>query len=181
MWRVIVAIGLVMVTTLVVTPPATLACSCVMMTPEEHLREADAAFVGLLVSREDPRGGSSAEEVAWTFRVEQVAKDELEETIEVMSPVEPASCGFQLRDGARAGILLHRGNGTWHGSMCSVIGADQMLAAAGETYPPLPAGTLDSGPVLPDESPTVTRNWIIVAVLAVITAGGWGFYRWRWH
>jgi hypothetical protein len=180
MWRVIVAIGLV-ATALVVTPSATLACSCVMMTPEEHLREADAAFVGLLVSREDPRGGSSAEEVAWTFRVEQVAKGELEETIEVMSPVEPASCGFQLRDGARAGILLNRGNGTWHGSMCSVISADAMLASASETYLPLPAATLESEPALPDEGSAVSLGWIIAAMLAAIAAGGFVFCRWRWH
>ena len=140
MWRIIVAIGLVFGMSVVVTPPAALACSCVAMSPAEQLRGANAAFVGTLISVGAGDESYGGEEIDWTFQVEQVVKGELGSTVDVRSPVDTGACGFQMAEGMRVGIFLHKADGRWHGSMCGQVGADALLATTQPTPAPDASG-----------------------------------------
>lgn len=143
-WRGVLVVGLVCGLTLISAQFAQ-ACSCAALDPREHLDLADAAFVGTLISREEPSSGpvySGGEEVTWTFQVERAVKGDLGDVIEVQSPIDGAACGFGIAVGQRVGVFLFENGGQWHGGSCGVIDADALLRAI--EAPPAPDG---SGPV----------------------------------
>lgn len=100
---------------------AALACSCALGDPVTRLAEADAAFVGALIDVEEPEPDeegaiSSADQVPWTFELEETVKGDLESPLIVMSPWSGASCGFELALGSRVGVFLYRDpGGGWQG------------------------------------------------------------------
>ena len=110
------------------------ACSCVRPDAERDLARADAAFVGTLVSSR-VRGNDGYS----TFDVESVAKGELEPTVVVRSAASGASCGLELEEGTRTGLLLSREGGEWTSTLCVQIAAEELLAA-GAPRPPAAAG-----------------------------------------
>lgn len=118
-----------------------LACSCAGGDPRDQVAEADAAFVGQLIAREQaPSSGgivSSGGMVTWTFRVDVSVKGDLPSEVDVQSPASGASCGFEIPVGRQAGVLLTEGGGNWHGGLCTQMEPDVLLEAAG----PLPAPT----------------------------------------
>jgi hypothetical protein len=133
----------VVATSLVFAPPAR-ACSCVLGDVHTALKGADAAFVGALVSRDEPSPGrspsgdplySSGEIVTWHFRVDQVFKGPLGRSVDVLSAVSGASCGFEVKPGEPIGILLRREDGAWKGSLCGQVEPAKLRRAA----KPLPA------------------------------------------
>lgn len=146
MWRVLMAIGLVL-GVVVFSTENTVACSCAAMSPREQLEQADAAFVGTLIAREPETVSSDGsifggEEVAWTFEVEQAVKGEFGDTVDVQSPIDTAACGFGVIEGQRIGVFLYEHQGQWHGGSCGTVDPDTLLRAV--QPPPAPDG---SGPV----------------------------------
>jgi hypothetical protein len=124
-------------------PPA-LACVCVAGDPRDGLAESDAAFVGKLIRTDTPTRPdiSSGEETTWTFRVDVAVKGDLGGEVVVRGYSPGGSCGFQVPASGRLGVLLHNEAGHWRGGLCSQMGVDELLAAAGAL--PKPNGV---GPV----------------------------------
>jgi hypothetical protein len=103
------------------------ACSCVEMDLGSRLPEADGAFVGTYVDREPLSDGRAA----WTFVVERVVKGPFGPTAVVRTSGDGASCGIELFDGPRAGLLLDRANdGVWESSLCQQVPPNELLAFA---------------------------------------------------
>ena len=90
---------ILLVTTVAAWPVETaLACSCVPRDPGPMLEQADAAFIGRVVSYIDPPMDgvwSSSDPVTYTFAVESVAKGDLSAFVQVVSAFSGASCGFE--------------------------------------------------------------------------------------
>ena len=109
------------------------ACSCAEMDLGSRLPEADGAFVGTYVDR-DPLSDGRA---AWTFVVERVVKGPFGPTAIVRTSGDGASCGIELFDGPRAGLLLDRSNdGVWESSLCQQVPPNELLAFAQSSDPP---------------------------------------------
>ncbi len=80
-----------------------LACSCVQMTPELALANADIAWVGVVTAADgdDP--------VRYTFAVEQMVKGELAITVDVVSSRSSAGCGMEFALAQRWRIYARNG------------------------------------------------------------------------
>jgi MYXO-CTERM domain-containing protein len=117
-------------------PECAYACSCAPVEPEEALARADAAFVGTLVERKEPRGAivSSGDPVTLVFAVERTLKGELGERVDVATVRDSASCGIQADVGQTIGLFLERDGERWTSGLCSQLAAE----SAGWTgYAPL--------------------------------------------
>jgi hypothetical protein len=139
------------------------ACSCVEMDLGSRLPEADGAFVGTYVDR-DPLSDGRA---AWTFVVERVVKGPFGPTAIVRTSGDGASCGIELFDDPRAGLLLDRANdGVWESSLCQQVPPNQLLAFAQNGHPPVstiaPIGTAWS-----IESKVALVGALVVAVVTL--------------
>jgi hypothetical protein len=100
-----------------------------------RLPEADGAFVGTYVDR-DPLSDGRA---AWTFVVERVVKGPFGPTAVVRTSGDGASCGIELFDGPRAGLLLDRAtDGVWESSLCQQVSPNELLAFAQNSQEPDP-------------------------------------------
>ncbi len=71
------------------------ACSCMQMTPEIALTNADAAWVGVVTTIGNG-GADPNEPVQYTFAVEQMLKGELAITADVRSSRSSAGCGQEF-------------------------------------------------------------------------------------
>lgn len=121
-------------------------CSCAYGDPRTRLAEADAAFVGELVTKESPTPGpggySTGQQVTYTFNVEQSVKGDLEKSVDVESPAGTSSCGLGAAEGQRIGLLLYREGDVWRSGLCAQMDPDTLIEAAS----PLPKPT-STGPV----------------------------------
>lgn len=113
-----------------------------MYDVRERLPEAAGAFVGTLVSRNDPHPGgdalSSATLVRYRFQVERAVKGGIPSgTIDVWSSWSGASCGLETPVGRRTGLLLRHEDGRWLSSLCEQADPD-VLIRAGRPLPPPP-------------------------------------------
>ena len=73
------------------------------------------------------------------FVVDNVVKGELGSTVEVSSPADGATCGFELERDVATGILLSAdpdGEG-WTSGLCGQIAVGELVAAVGATDEPL--------------------------------------------
>ncbi len=123
--------------------PHAKACSCAVYDVRERLPGAAGAFVGTLMSRDDPQPTgnvlSSATLVRYRFQVERAVKGDIPSgTIDVWSSGSGASCGLETPVGERAGLLLRNEDGRWLSSLCEQANPD-VLIRAGQPLPP-PAG-----------------------------------------
>ncbi|HKY75600.1 MAG TPA: hypothetical protein VJS45_05650, partial [Acidimicrobiia bacterium] len=123
--------------------PHAKACSCAVYDVRERLPEAAGAFVGRMVSRDDPQstgdGFSSATLVRYRFLVERAVKGDIPSgTIDVWSSASGASCGLETPVGERTGLLLRHEDGRWLSSLCEQADPD-VLIRAGQPLPP-PSG-----------------------------------------
>jgi hypothetical protein len=124
---------LILVAGVFVTGAPARACSCAEMDLGPRLSEADGAFVGTYVDR-DPLSDGRA---AWTFVVERVVKGQFGPTAIVRTSGSGASCGIELFDGPRAGLLLDRANDRiWESGLCQQVPPNQLLAFAQNTHRP---------------------------------------------
>lgn len=131
----------------VAVPPSPAgACSCANGDPRDRLTAADGAFIGELVGRREtgPLGSivSSGRDVIYTFEVADVFKGDLGATVDVHSPAEGVSCGFEVTPGEEIGVLLEASGGKWQSGLCGQIEPRELRAAAA----PLPAPS-GRGPV----------------------------------
>jgi hypothetical protein len=116
------------------------ACSCVRPDVPVLLAQADAAFVGTLVSRRpvSPPGPGptlSTDPDIFTFRVDESVKGGLSGEVEVRSARSGASCGLEVGVGQQAGLFLRRDGNTWHSNLCWQVAPSALLDAGR----PLPA------------------------------------------
>ena len=116
---------------LVVGTPAR-ACSCAEVDLSVRLPEADGAFVGTFVGR-DPLDEQT---VAITFSVERVVKGDFGPSAIVRTSAFGASCGIELLDGPRTGLLLDRAaDGVWESGLCQQVAPGALLAMGGDRPP----------------------------------------------
>lgn len=111
-----------------------LACSCARVVPARDLATYDAAFVGRLLSHrvEHPNAPirSSLDPAYWTFHVDRVVKGELPARLVVRTAASGASCGLELRDGDRVGLLLTSAGGAYTSGLCSQVDPDVLARFA---------------------------------------------------
>ncbi len=110
------------------------ACSCAIVDPRAGLTEADGAFIGVLVKREE-----QVSSALLTFRVEEVFKGEIGSTITVRTSLSGGSCGIELSSGGRTGLLVTRQDGGWSGHLCWQVEPAKLREAARPL--PRPEGT----------------------------------------
>lgn len=102
------------------------ACSCIPPNPWRYLQQADGAFVGRLVSREETSNGRAV----LVFSVERSVKGRLGATVEVETANNGAACGIETSVGQRIGLFLMREGGRWTGHLCWQVSPEDLLAAA---------------------------------------------------
>ena len=130
---------------LVVPPlPQAAACSCAPVNVGEQLPEADGAFVGRLLSRDDPEPVdgvlSSATVVRYRYQVERAVKGDIGPgPVDVWSAWSGVSCGPETPVGERVGLLLRRVDGRWASSLCEQADPDALEQAAPAPSSPTPA------------------------------------------
>ena len=106
------------------------ACSCALPDAREALARSDGAFVGTLESRR-----AAGQNALLVFRVDRALKGSIGRRVTVVTPSNGAACGIELQIGTRAGLVLDRMGGAWHGSLCAQFEPSELLAAV----LPLPA------------------------------------------
>ena len=93
----------------VAAPPPVGACSCTGLDDRQALAQADVAFVGEVVARDEPTApGSSLDPAVWTFRVRTVFKGEAAALQGVASAMSGASCGLELPTDGSAVLVFAR-------------------------------------------------------------------------
>jgi len=129
---------------LVVPPlPQAAACSCAPVDVGERLPEADGAFVGRLLSRDDPEpvdgALSTATLVRYRYQMERAVKGDIPAgTVDVWSARSGVSCGLETPVGERAGLLLRRQDSRWASSLCEQTDPDALEQAAPAPAPASP-------------------------------------------
>ncbi len=139
------ALAFVLASFAVIVPYSAFACSCPVENPFVRLEDADAAFVGELLSRPvdgelDNHGTLNG---IYEFQVEQTVKGVLPDIVQVVSQLDGASCGFNAGVGQRVGIFLNKEGDRWTGGACTEIDPDVLLALVQRQ--PLPDG---EGPIV---------------------------------
>ena len=99
--------------------------SCIHPEPRRQIKDADAAFVGRF---ESSRGDGMGKR--WmTFRVEQVVKGELGESVEVHEPGISSAGLPNFSPGDRVGLMMNRhADGTWR-SQCQQAEPEELADA----------------------------------------------------
>jgi hypothetical protein len=112
------------------------ACSCAAGTPRERLKGASAAFIGTVVAKRrivPPTGPDGArpegDDLVYTFRVERWFKRRLPRHVVIRTNSSGASCGFDIRRGARVGLLLYRYHARWESGLCGLISVRDLRRA----------------------------------------------------
>lgn len=156
----------VLVAGLVVVGSPARACSCVEMDLSARLPDADGAFVGTYVDRDS----IGEQQAAWTFEVERVVKGAFGPRAIVRTSAFGASCGIELFDSPRTGLLLERAeDGVWESGLCHQVSPEQLLAFADDSHPPDPA----VAPIGTAWSPTSKAAAIAVLVVAAAAVVIW--------
>jgi hypothetical protein len=144
---------------LVVASPAH-ACSCAETDLDRWLPEAEGAFVGVFVER----NALSQQRVTMTFEVQRVVKGEFGPTAVVRTNAYGASCGLELLDGPRTGLLLDRAaDGVWESGLCQQVPPEELLAFAPGVPP---------DPGVEPIGPHTGWPWWVYAFLGSFVVGG---------
>jgi len=101
----------------------------------QRLDSADAAFIGRVLETRPAPARDGVRELVYVFAVDSLVKGELDERVEVVSPLGGAACGFELQRDEAEGILLRRDTirEVWIGGLCGQIAVGELIAAAEET------------------------------------------------
>lgn len=160
--RVLAAALLAAVPILASVSPAA-ACTCANWTDTQKLENADAAFIGHVVSTSesrvlDPDGRGPYTELTHIFEVQTVVKGQFEQLTEVVAGQHSGVCGLPgvVTSGARSGILIYvTDDGVNRSGLCSIVDADELLAIAGNSgYPPLPVSNQNILGIVEPETPS---------------------------
>ena len=130
--RLVLALVVAATAALAATAGPAYACSCAPPDPRSLLGQADGAFVGRLVSRQEVAAGRTR----FTFAVERSVKGALGSTVVVESASNSAACGIETPVGSRIGLFLERRDGGWTSSLCWQVSPEDLLAAAQPLPPP---------------------------------------------
>jgi len=131
---VLVAVAL-LAATLVVSwqqAPRAVACSCVALTPAEQADMAGVVARGTVVAVERPaRPTSSLEDATYTVALAEVWKGDPPATIQVLTAVDGASCGWEgIEEGMEIIVFAKSEGGAWRSNLCDGSGpADDGVAA----------------------------------------------------
>ena len=135
--RIAVAIAVALAAVAAFTGPraeVAAACSCAAVVPSHDLGKYDGAFVGTVVSRRVTHPNapllSSTDPALWTFDVEQVVKGDLPNRLVVRTAASGASCGLEVKEGERVGLLLTLERGTYTSGLCSQTDPDVLASIA---------------------------------------------------
>lgn len=121
---------LLVVALLAVALPAG-ACSCAMGDPRDMLDGSDGAIVGTYVSRRPADPSEEFGETIYTFEVDEEVKGHFDETLDVHSGSDGASCGFEIEPGTTIGMFLYLNEaGEWGSGLCSTISPRGLRDAA---------------------------------------------------
>jgi hypothetical protein len=71
-----------------------------------------------------------AQTAVLTYRVERALKGAIGATVEVKTAPNGAACGIEAPVGTRAGLVLDRRGGAWHGHLCWQFAPEDLIAAA---------------------------------------------------
>ena len=109
------------------------------MPARQRLDSADAAFIGRVLETRPAPARDGERELVYVFAVDSVVKGELDDRVEVVSPLGGAACGFELQRDEASGILLRRDTirEAWIGGLCGQIAVGELIAAAEETDEPI--------------------------------------------
>jgi hypothetical protein len=124
--RIVSFLGALLV--LLALAPSAQACSCMRGDPRTQLDQADGAFIGRLVSA-DP-APPNASDRTYHFKVDEVVKGDIGDTIDVGSGGNGAMCGFEVAPGQQMGFFLDRSHSQWRGGLCGQISPDDLRKAA---------------------------------------------------
>jgi MYXO-CTERM domain-containing protein len=106
------------------------ACVCLEATVEERLDDADAAFVGRIVSAETAQlEGVGARRL--TIAVEQQVKGDLGDAVVARAP-SGSDCDVDVKLETTTGFLLTRVPDGWFVSACSIVEPGELVAVGGE-------------------------------------------------
>ena len=131
---VLVAVAL-LAATLVVSwqqAPHAAACSCVQLTPTEQADMADVVGRGTVVAVHRPaQPASSLDDATYTVALAQVWKGDPPATMEVLTAVDGASCGWEgIEEGMEIIVFAKSEGGAWRSNLCDGSGpADDGVAA----------------------------------------------------
>jgi hypothetical protein len=141
------------------------ACSCVDMDLATRMPEAEGSFVGTYVDRDS----IGEQQAAWTFEVERVVKGSFGPTAIVRTSAFGASCGIELLDGPRTGLLLDRAeDGVWESGLCQQVSPAELLAFSPRARPPDPSVMAIDPTGLPGWAFVLIGAAIAVAALAAV-------------
>ena len=126
-------------------PTATVfACSCIQLTPNEALANAEVAFVGVVAAIDDPATGpliGSGDALRYTFAVESSLKGLPAVSLDVLSSRSSASCGMEFAAAQRWRVFAYADEaGQLQTGLCS---GNELLAENA----PIPAATPAPPPV----------------------------------
>ncbi|MHA6508098.1 hypothetical protein [Tessaracoccus sp. Y1736] len=164
-------------TTLVVSwqqAPRAVACSCVALTPAEQADMADVVARGTVVLVERPaRPTSSLDDATYTVELTQAWKGDPPGTVEVLTAVEGASCGWEgIEEGMEIILFAQPDGAAWRSNLCSGSGpADdgveaELTADLGEPSPVEPSPGTPSAGVGLLADPAVAAGLIVALVAA---------------
>jgi hypothetical protein len=113
-----------------ILPLAARGCSCAMPSDlHEWVDQSEAVFVGTLVEKQDiGEPGPLGIESIYVFQVEDWIKGDAGHVIEVHSPSDGSSCGFEFwNPEQRIGAAIRLEGGVLRSDLCSQIDADVAL------------------------------------------------------
>ena len=109
--------------TLVVTwqqAPSAVACSCVALTPAEQADMADVVARGTVVTVSRPASPtSSLEDATYTVDLDEVWKGDPPGSVQVLTAVDGASCGWEgIEEGMEIILFAQPDGAAWRSTLC---------------------------------------------------------------
>ena len=142
------------------------ACSCMQMTPQQALANADIAFVGVVAAINDPNSGplvGSGDSLVYTFAVESTLKGDPAVTMDLLSSRSSASCGMEFAAAQRWRVFAYADEaGQLQTGLCS---GNEMLAENAPVPAPTPA------------PPPIALMLALGAAIGVAGVSAWAFTR----
>lgn len=177
---VLVAVAL-LAATLVVSwqqAPHAAACSCVQLTPTEQADMAGVVARGTVVAVERPaRPTSSLEDATYTVALAEVWKGDPPATIQVLTAVDGASCGWEgIEEGMEIILFAQPDGAAWRSTLCDGSApADDGVAAELSAHLGEPAAVAPS----PADGPSgggagLADPWLAGIITLTLVASGLG-------
>lgn len=159
--------------------PRAAACSCVAMSPAEQAEMADVVARGTVVAVDRPaRPSSSTDDATYTVQLTEAWKGDPPGTVDVLTAVDGASCGWEgIEEGMEIILFAQADGAAWRSSLCDGSGpvtddlAEALTAALGEptAVAPSPGDPVAPGP---SEVGLAADPALLGGVMAVLVAAG---------